>query len=571
MSTIIIRPSALLNKDGTIEGTSNTGSTWATATDANVASYTADESDATGIRTSGATTRWFQVRLGTPTIATDEFVAKVAGLVRWSSATAGKTVACLPYVTANGTPGYSSGLTTTVAASPVTAETGVQALAWTKGQVADLGLQISLDGDATAANRPKLWELGATIYTLKLATATPAAATITTGTIPTISVDVAATIGWEASTPDWQGLRKITTEIRVESGGTTVGTGTLVTASSRDVYFTATGTQTISVTMPDSLANGSYKVYARAVRHRQSETSIASDQYGAWSTAATLTMSVTPPATPTVTVTVDQVNDTVAVAVTPVASTGYTVPSVVVQRSDDGGLTWATIRDGLVTGATFGAATTVVDYEAPRAATVYYRAGVFAYYSGVLNQSAWSTRIPTTIPADAWNIKSPQVPSINWADVIVTGELTDQVSEDLGVFRPLDRRYPVTVAGTLTGWDGDLTIHCANNADWTKLRTLIESQLVLRLESPFGWSKYVRILPGSKARLYGTASTPRRDVVVQYVETSAPVGTAPEIPTVLVVSVDAGAAATSTWDEIADGGTASTVTFAGTLEGGSAA
>ena len=572
MSTYTIRPTAVLGKDGGLEGTADSGSSWATASDVTAAGHLSDASDATGVRADADDMRWTQFDLAAPTIPGDEFIARVAGFLRWSHGTAGKYVGVQPYLPADGIPGYASTVIVDGRTTPTTTEPGYVARAWTTAEAAALALQVQIQGDATPADRPRLWEAGATLYALKQATATPQATTITGTTYPTIPVQVACTIDWEAGTPNWMGLRKVTVDLRVESGGTGVGTGTLVSSTQADVWFTATGTITANVVLPDSLPNGTYKVYARAIRHRENESAPAADQISAWSASATLTMTVTPPTTPTISVAVNDVLDRVAVSVTPVATAGYATPYVTIERSDDAGTTWSPIRLGTAVAGVFGNPLTVNDDEAPRGITVKYRARVSAYTSGVLNTSVNSALALATLTPDTWNLKCPQAPAINAIGITVIGEPTDGASEDVGVFRPLGRRYPVTVAGTLGGWDGDLEIACANTAEWVALKDLIECQAVLLLESPFGWAKYIRLLPNTvKARMRGSASLPRRLVSVSYVETSAPIGVTTILPTEIDIVIDFGAAATAVWDDTIDGGAAGTSSWAGTADGGSAA
>lgn len=571
MTTYTVRPTALIDKDNTIQGTSNSGGAWATASDANIVAYTNDSSDTTGIRSSGSGSRWFQVDLGAPTIASDEFVCRVAGFVRWSGGKAGEYVGCNPYLLTEAVPGGTGAIATDGRVTPTTNEPGYIPKAWTIAEMNLLALTTFMDGDATAATRPVIWELGANVYTLKLATAAPHPTTMTTSTTPTIPVDVTATIDWEAGSYTWQNLRKVTVEVRVESGGTGVGTGTLMTTATKDQYFTATGTLTVSVPTSDSIANGTYNVYARTIRHREDETSPAADQYGPWSTAATLTMSMTPPTAPTLTVTADDTTDRIQLAITAPASGGYSSPYVTAERSDDNGVTWVSVRGATAVASSFGVSTFVYDYEAARGVTVQYRARVSAYTSGVLNTSTTSSVATTSLTYDTWNLKCPQAPNLNMIGVTVVGNPSETITEDLGIFRPDGRRYPVVVAGTVSGWDGELSIVTSNSTEWAQLKAIIEAGAVLFLESAFGWSKYIRLSAGAKAELSGTATTPRRRITAQYVETSQPADTFLTLATEIVVTTDGGSATTAVWDDTYDGGIASTVSFASTFDGGSAA
>lgn len=570
MSTYTIKPTSLLARDSVIQGTSNSGSTWATATDAQIATYTNDGSDTTGIRSSGSGTRNFQFALASPSIASDEFICRIRGYMRWTSAVAGKTIGDSAYKISDGIPAGVSSLITTVQTSPGTSELGYDSTSWANYPATDLALNVTLAGDATAANRPVLWEVGAYVYTLQRATAVPQNYTSSLTTYPYIPVDVTATIDWEASTNANQKLRTVSVEMRIESGGSSVGTGTLIASGTKDVVFDSTGTITTNVLAPTPVPNGSYKVYTRAIRHRENEISVAADQIGVWSTAATLTMSVTPPNAPTLAVTADNTNARAQIVVTPVASAPYTSPYASVERSDDGGVTWNAVRSLTAVSGSFGVPILRYDYEAPYGISVKYRARISAITDSILNTSVPSTTQTVTLTNSTWNIKCPQAPNLNMIGVTVVGQPNEDIAEDLGIFRPLNRRYPVTVSGSLTGWDGDLQIFTLSDTEWTRFKALAEAQLVLYIESPFGWSKYIRLSNGIQTSMAGTPTAPRRRISAKYVQTSAPTGGYITVTNQFGETVEFGFANTTTWDETWDLGNASLVTFDEIVDGGQA-
>jgi hypothetical protein len=148
---------------------------------------------------------------------------------------------------------------------------------------------------------------------------------------------------------------------------------------------------------------------------------------------------------------------------------------------------------------------------------------VNAYSVGYPTSSAFVNSSSATVTLNAeWAIKSPTTPALNVNAVEVVDTPTEELTEDLGVFRPLDRRYPVVVAGQLGGYDGTLCIYTTTSAEWTAIRGLLESQQVLYLESGFGWSKYIRLVSGARVEIMGTTNAPRRKIEVSYVEVSAP-------------------------------------------------
>lgn len=512
MATYILRPTAVYNNGG--------GTTPSAA--ATVLTNIGDNSDTTSVTNSANGYIYWTFTLPTPSVAGDEFVCRIGQSIRWSST--GTTDAYVGGVI------YRQGVDPTPAGIPVVnAKNQATAVSTELGYILANGsstwvtpkIKYRWTSQRTSTNTPVTYDVWGTIYTLKNATATPAATTWSTSTYPTVNVDLTATIDWEAGTFDWQNLRKVTADVRIESGGTGVGTGTLVATGTTDSLFTATGTNTVSVAIGTSIANGTYKIYARAIRHRENETSIGADQYGAWSTAATLTMSMTPPNAPTMTLTADQTLDRMAIAVTPVTSSGYTSPTFDVERSYDNA-TWTNVRGCTGVAGTFGSATTVYDYEALRGVTVYYRAHVSAISGTVLSTSGYSSTLSATINTIDWNVKCPENSALNMYSALVTGSPSEQLNEDLGIFQAIDRKYPVIVAGTLGGWDGELTIQTATSSDWSTLKALLESQKILLLESPFGTSKYIRSIGKPTVAISGTSSAPRRTVSISFIETDAP-------------------------------------------------
>lgn len=389
----------------------------------------------------------------------------------------------------------------------------------------NLGFQRWTNGAA-----PTIADTWATIYTIKNATAAVSNVTMTTSPYAIIPVTATATIDWEAGAAD-SNLSRVITEVRVEQGGTGVGTGTLkeLTGKWWGVSFTATGSQVVNVQLSNPLPNGTYNVYARAVRFRENQSFdaayAAADQTSAWTTAATLTMNNPLPTAPTVSMLTDNSLDRQIISVTPITTSGHTAPKIDIERSDDGGATWTPVRNATGVAGSFSVSKDFYDYECPRGNNdIQYRARVNTTYTGgIAMTSNWTTNTNVSmIVAADWNLKCPENASLNLLDVRVIDEPNEELTEDIGVFRPLDRRYPITVSGALGGWDGDLSIVTSNAAEWEALKPLLEAQKVLLLESNFGWQKYIRIVEGAKIQLSGSTTAPRRKIQVRYVETSAP-------------------------------------------------
>lgn len=678
MANYIIRPTSYVSGNYT---TTNA------ASNAIVTTNLGDNSDATSVIHNSSTATNWDFGLATAAVPSDEFIAKVGGWLRISggafNGNAYTYVGTRVYRIADGVP---SSVPTIAGGtgSPTSYETGQQNVEWPLTDLGNLRIRW-YDGRTSSSVTATTYDVWGQLYTIKKATSTPTATTMTTSTTAVIPVAVTATIGFEISAADYTKLRTATTEIRIESGGSGAGTGTLLATTSFDTIFTATGTITTNVSIPTPLANGTYNIYTRSVRYRDSQVTPLAEQYSSWSSAATLTMNVPAPTAPTATATADQTLDRVLIDAAPQLTSGYTTPITIdVQRSIDGGTTWTAIRGGTnaalnrtnlvpnpnfetnttgwtgnanttlarstaqfqagiasasltaiaagnvnistptgtagipvtagkpysftfymraaaITGFTaqidwytaagafisssstssgpisgsqwvrvgtanqtapataayatliaqmgsvaissvnyidslqFEQATsstnysdygglTIYDYEMPRAVATTYRARANALYTAgsVTNTSAWTTTSSVTINAIDWNLKVPENSALNIIDAAIVGAPSEQLTETMGVFRALDRQYPIVVAGTLNGYDGQIEIVTTTNAEWTALKAVLECQKVLLLESPWGWSKYIRIVGGAEIINSGSATTPRRTITANYVHVQVP-------------------------------------------------
>lgn len=482
-----------------------------------------DNSDATFVtRTTNSPITW-RFTLTAPTIPTDEFICRIGNSLRWKGGGNNAVIGVNTYRSTDQNPTTYPTVTTDGRATITSTEVGVTTVSWARTDAANLRIAWYDGTNNFTTFGTTTYDIWSTVYTLKRSTATPVATTMTSSAFPAVPVNVTNTIDWEASTLDNQGLRRITVELRVEANSSTgAGTTPALSSGTLDYNALASGTDQVTVTGTTAIVNGTYKMYARAIRHREGETSVATDQIGSWSSAITLTMSAALPNQPTITTSIDTTQDRVTINVTPVATTGYTSPVIDLERSEDGGITWSAVRDGTGIAGTFGSATVFNDYEAARGIAIRYRARVTASFSGAVNTGTWASTGDITITPTAWHLKVPQTPALNAYDVRVVVNPSEDITEDLGVFRPLDRRYPVVVAGKLGGWDGEFTIATITAAEWDTIKSLVEAQRILLLQSPYGWDKYIRIVNGARTLIQGTTTTPRRRVTFQYVEVGSP-------------------------------------------------
>ena len=480
-----------------------------------------DNFDGTWVERLGPTMEWV-IGYAAPSVPTTEFVARVSGSVRYRGGNSSVFVSNYPYRASV------DSLPTIVpaifmgGASFTTVEIGRRVADWTRASITGLRSRFT---DTLAAPGVDYAEAWMTIYTITVSTATASNVTMVVSNTPTIPVAVVNTIDWESSLSTSSPLRKVTVEVRIEANTSTgAGTSPALLTTTVDIVPNATGTENLSIVMPGTLANGTYKVYTRARRYSEATTPAnESEMFSAWSAAATLTMNVTAMGTPTITATADNTLDRASLNVTVPTTSPYTSATVTVQRSIDAGTTWETVRgiDGVA--IALATPTTFYDYEAPAGVPVLYRAQAVGLYLTDSVTSPWSGSSTMTLAAlTEWNLKVPETPELNIIGVNVVGSPEETLGEEVGVFRPIDRRYPVVVSGELTGWDGSISISTVTAAAWTALAAVLENQKVLLLQSPFGWQKYIRIVGDVKTAIQGTPTAPRRRATLTYVETAAP-------------------------------------------------
>ncbi len=522
MSTFTLYPSAYLSgMDATFYG-----ETPYTTTPNTIRQYLADANDATyalrGSPPGYIVTQQVTFELPNPTIPADEFIARVEGFVRWSEGGSGGFVGAAPYLGA--TPPSSIPYVTTDGrspSSPITSTPFVQNVSWNSVDADNCNL-LWLEGSQEDLSFVRTHQVGARLKTIKRSTCTVVDKTTLIDVTPVISVPVTSTLDWESAEPVNSALRRVDVEMRIEQGGTVAESGILIATATDTFQLAATGTVTRLLTAAEAIPNGTYKVYARATRNRASGAAL-SDQIGAWSAAATLIVNVPLPTAPTLLTIEEEFGDSVTLTVTPIATTDYASPTVEVQRSIDGGATWTALRFGTNVPATFGTPTDITDVELPRDVDVVYRARVNAIYSGAAtNSSNWVTSAAVNLTGGTWNLKAVEVPGLAFIEVPVIGEIIQELDEDVGVFRPLDRRLPVVVAGELTGYDGSLEIRLTEQWQWETLKALIEAQRVLLMQRPYGDQQYIRFVDKRSIGLWGTPTNPQRRVILKYVETGAP-------------------------------------------------
>jgi hypothetical protein len=171
------------------------------------------------------------------------------------------------------------------------------------------------------------------------------------------------------------------------------------------------------------------------------------------------------------------------------------VQRLYIERSLDGGVTWALARFGNGLDPTYpGQQVTFFDYEVGPGVTPQYRAYAKATESDQTMQSATSGTVAGSGPITLanWWLKDPLDPTRNMI-ILVAPPFNFKKQEPQQIYQPLGRATAVFVTDGVKGIAGTLTVYSKDKATYDKLQTLVNAGRVLQLQDPFGRSAYVKI------------------------------------------------------------------------------
>lgn len=235
------------------------------------------------------------------------------------------------------------------------------------------------------------------------------------------------------------------------------------------------------------------------------------------------------------------------------ATTGFaglsagTGQAILVERSTDGGTTWAAIRPqpasvsvGAIpqSGILLGVQTaTVFDYELGIGVAAIYRARTVATYasadagnpvSGQITSiaspntaSTGSVQITGPQNGFGWYLKDPSVPSRNMAVDITDG--TWKIKRPIigAEFQALSRADPITVQDVVAKAKGSCTFEFVSNADYLNFITMLESLDVLLLQRYDGSQYYIEFVGSGDLEEWNTNPILRR-MSMNFVEVLQP-------------------------------------------------
>lgn len=345
-------------------------------------------------------------------------------------------------------------------------------------------------------------------------TAPTVAVTTPTGTFTT---SVRPEINWTYTDTDGNAQEryrvKIFTAAQYGIGGFNPDTSPN-TWDSGEVRSNATGVQ-----LPVNLINGTtYRAYVKAA-------DVGSNgRYSAWAFSG-FTISVAVPATPTLAV--------AATAATNVTLTVGNLTSgngVVVERSDDSGVTWNPVR-GAYAWLAAGASLVVTDYEPPLNQATKYRA--WSWNTDAFNNvfaSAYSTVQTITVSNAVFRLKDPSVAG-SQVTISLRDNLRVRSPRAEGIFDPLGSSVAVVLVDANPGGDRiALPLQFKTDSDWRTFMTLRATGHVLQLVTDTVDQWYVQLtdVPETETLMSSIrAAKPYRTLDLVGVEVAAPPDPAP--------------------------------------------
>lgn len=233
------------------------------------------------------------------------------------------------------------------------------------------------------------------------------------------------------------------------------------------------------------LPNATYRAYVRV-----KQTVNGADDWSAYAFSGFI-INVTPPAVPTLAMTAESTSGRIKALIT-TGGGATTTDRVELQRSIDGGTTWAAVRNSETTDGTItypAAPVTIRDYEAPNGTLTSYRARALHNYTGVYAASAWTTTQTATFTSTDWWIKHPTKPALNLklpggtSAAMFSYPDVNRVARQ-GVFQPAGATLPIVVSDTTAAASGTIVIQVRTRSDQDKAEALIAEATVLLLQGP---------------------------------------------------------------------------------------
>jgi len=199
-----------------------------------------------------------------------------------------------------------------------------------------------------------------------------------------------------------------------------------------------------------------------------------------------------------------------------------------VQKSEDEGLTWTTLRHGDAVKSNDTGVAYITDYEAVAGVTTYYRAKATHYVPPDPSNPDYTVTGPPSVQLAAnvitnsnWWLTSTSNTSLRFPLLVKTGYSETQ-RHPSGVFYPLGSSRPITTAGVPTGRDGSITVTWIDDSTFQDFLDLLNKGETLVLVNPVESDRKYIFINQDISITHNAAANPWREISINYVEAAPP-------------------------------------------------
>ena len=214
--------------------------------------------------------------------------------------------------------------------------------------------------------------------------------------------------------------------------------------------------------------------------------------------------------------------------------------TVNVQRTEDSGNNWSTVRGANALPLNNAGYNTISDYECSPGVAFAYRLKatsinndtakpVGGLMTPALSSPSGATAINVQNPAPAntklnvtsWWISSSSDETLRYP-ILVQDKVEETQKHPVGVFYPLGSSRPYTIAGVVQGRDAKITVIWENDAEWESFVNLLNLGETLILIDPVESARRYIFVQSDVQVTHHAAAQPYREVVIDYVEAAPP-------------------------------------------------